>query len=229
MKEKFNNIPIEKQNIVINSALAEFATNGYNKTSMNDIAKSAGVSKASLFYYFNTKRELYLYLYEFCYENYLRELEKMIKTKNKDFFDLFLEHQYRRIKLMKRHPEMFLFISKSEATEGENLLSQVDASKLIQRHPEIFALTNGFNSNDDVDLNDDLYELKKNFVHRLIESIIRNSDMSKFKDDVDINILLDIMKWTVNGYMHKLISNNNDFMDVELDKYILFLKKYLYK
>lgn len=227
MKEKFYNIPIEKQNIIINACLAEFSINGYNKTSMNDIAKSAGISKASLFYYFDTKKDLYLYLYEFCYENYLRELEKMINSKNKDFFDLFLEHQHKRIKLMKRHPEMFLFINKFESIETEDLSKQVDISKLLHRHPELFTLTNGFNSNDNDELNDDLKQLRKDFVNNLIDSIIKNSDMSKFKENVDINILLDIMKWVINGYMQRLITNN--FMDVELDEYILFFKKHLYK
>lgn len=227
MKEKFYNIPIEKQNIIINACLAEFSINGYNKTSMNDIAKSAGISKASLFYYFDTKKDLYLYLYEFCYENYLRELEKMINYKNKDFFDLFLEHQHKRIKLMKRHPEMFLFINKFESIETEDLSKQVDISKLLHRHPELFTLTNGFNSNDNEELNDDLKQLRKDFVNNLIDSIIKNSDMSKFKENVDINILLDIMKWVINGYMQRLITNN--FMDVELDEYILFFKKHLYK
>ena len=77
MKDKFFNIPLEKQNKIINSALAEFAKNGYTKTSINDIAKSADVSKASLFYYFNTKKELYLYLYEYCYDCYMKEVEKI--------------------------------------------------------------------------------------------------------------------------------------------------------
>lgn len=227
MNEKFYSISVEKQNIINNSALAEFATNGYNKTSMNDIAKSAGISKASLFYYFGTKKELYLYLYEFCYENYIQELEKMIKSKQRDFFDLFLEHQHRRIKLMQRHPEIFLFLNKSESVDNKELLSQSNISKLIERHPEIFAFTNGFNSNDSDEINENLKELRINFVNKLVDSIISNSDMSKFKNDVDINIILDIMKWTVNGYMHKFISG--DFMDKKLDEYILFLKKYLYK
>lgn len=227
MKDKFFNIPLEKQNKIINSALAEFAKNGYTKTSINDIAKSADVSKASLFYYFNTKKELYLYLYEYCYDCYMKEVEKMLCSETKDFFELFLEHQHRRINLMKRHPEMFLFLNESDSNENEDILNEVDIDKLITRHPEIFSITNGFNSNDDKELNSDLKRLRKNFVDKLITSIINKSDMSKFKEDVDINILLDIMKWVTNGYMRKII--NHEPINIALDDYILFLKKSLYK
>lgn len=227
MKEKFYNIPLEKQNTIINAALAEFAKNGYNKTSINDIAKSANISKASLFYYFDTKKELYLYLYEYCYDSYMKEVEKMINSETKDFFELFLEHQHRRIKLMKRHPEMFLFLNKSESTENRDMLSDVDINKLINRHPEIFAFTNGLNSNDSAELNSDLKELRQDFINKLTVSIVNKSDMSKFKEDVNFNILLDIMNWIVNGYMHKIIDGNTN--NVELDEYVLFMKKYLYK
>lgn len=62
MNDTFLKLTTEKQNNIINSALAEFASTGYTKTSMNSIAKRAGISKASLFYYFNTKKN-YICIY----------------------------------------------------------------------------------------------------------------------------------------------------------------------
>lgn len=60
--EKFLNLPVEKQNIIIDAALKNFAVHGYKKTSISDIASSAGISKAMVFHYFGTKKELYVYL-----------------------------------------------------------------------------------------------------------------------------------------------------------------------
>jgi len=64
--EKFLNLPMEKQNSIIDAALKTFAVHGYKKTSISDISSSAGISKAMVFYYFGTKKELYLYLVNTC-------------------------------------------------------------------------------------------------------------------------------------------------------------------
>ena len=48
--EKFLNLPVEKQNIIIDAALKNFAVHGYKKTSISDIASSAGISKAMVFH-----------------------------------------------------------------------------------------------------------------------------------------------------------------------------------
>lgn len=227
MNDTFFKLTTEKQNNIINSALTEFASTGYTKTSMNAIAKRAGISKASLFYYFNTKKELYLYLYEYCHDHYMNEVEKILDTEKRDFFDIFIEFQYKKIKIMKRHPEMFKFIKRSESIEDEDISSHLEKENIIKRHPEIFALTNGFNSDDNSDISDKVENLRKEFIEEGWQFILDKADMSKFKNDVDINKLTDILTWSVEGYMNKII--NNSPIDVELKEYILFLKKYLYK
>ena len=227
MNETFLKLTTEKQNNIINSALAEFASTGYTKTSMNAIAKSAGISKASLFYYFNTKKELYLYLYEYCHEHYIDEVEKMLDTQKKDFFDLYIDYQHRKIKLTKRHPEMFKFIERSESIENDHMSFNLERNKIIKRHPEIFALTNGFNSNDNSEISNDVKQLRKGFIDEGWKTLLSKADMSKFKDDVDIDKLIDILTWSVEGYMNKIISNTAT--DEDFEKYLLFLKKYLYK
>lgn len=47
--QKFNSLEAEKQERIINTALKEFARNGYDKASTNEIVKEAGISKGSLF------------------------------------------------------------------------------------------------------------------------------------------------------------------------------------
>lgn len=227
MNETFLKLTTEKQNNIINSALAEFASTGYTKTSMNAIAKSAGISKASLFYYFNTKKELYLYLYEYCHEHYIDEVEKMLDTQKRDFFELYVDYQRRKIKLTKRHPEMFKFIKRSESIENDHISFNLERNKIIKRHPEIFAFTNGFNSDDTSEISNDVKQLRKGFIDEGWNTLLSKADMSKFKDDVDINKLIDILTWSVEGYMNKIISNTA--IDEDFEEYLLFLKKYLYK
>ena len=44
---------------ILESALVSFATKGYHGTSVKEIAQDAGVNKSLLFYYFNSKENLY--------------------------------------------------------------------------------------------------------------------------------------------------------------------------
>lgn len=62
---KFNNLKPEKQKQIINAAIKEFVRNGFEKASTNEIVKRANISKGSLFNYFNSKKDLYLYLIEY--------------------------------------------------------------------------------------------------------------------------------------------------------------------
>lgn len=91
MLEKFLNLPLEKQNKIIDAALICFGNNGYKKASVSDIAAVAGISKAMVFHYFETKKNLYLYLFEIC-GNIL--METMNKTLDKDVSDSFLRSVY---------------------------------------------------------------------------------------------------------------------------------------
>lgn len=50
---------------IIHAALEEFSVNGYELCSTNKIVKKAGISKGSLFKYFDTKEELYFYLIDY--------------------------------------------------------------------------------------------------------------------------------------------------------------------
>lgn len=56
---------MEKQARIINAAMKEFVKSGYDKASTNKIVKEANISKGSLFNYFHSKKELYLYLIEY--------------------------------------------------------------------------------------------------------------------------------------------------------------------
>lgn len=67
-KETFKNIPLEKQNRIMDIARAEFAKNGFLATNINAVAKKAGISIGSLYSYFSSKEDLFLALVEECYD-----------------------------------------------------------------------------------------------------------------------------------------------------------------
>ncbi|QKS72451.1 TetR/AcrR family transcriptional regulator [Paenalkalicoccus suaedae] len=83
--ESFTNLPEEKQHRIINAAMNVFIEDGFDKTSTNSIVKEAHISKGSLFHYFGTKKDLYLYIVDLSIEQ-TNELYDLIDLKERDFF-----------------------------------------------------------------------------------------------------------------------------------------------
>ena len=59
-KETFLNLPLEKQDHILRESIKEFAKKGYHNGNIGIIAKNAGVSKGSVYQYFENKEELYM-------------------------------------------------------------------------------------------------------------------------------------------------------------------------
>lgn len=62
MNPSFLRLNREKQDRVLDAALVEFAGEGFDGASTNRIVERAGISKGSLFKYFSSKDDLYVYL-----------------------------------------------------------------------------------------------------------------------------------------------------------------------
>lgn len=54
----------EKQELIINAAENQFIRFGFRKTTMEDIAKAAGIGKATLYYYFKSKEDIFAAMIE---------------------------------------------------------------------------------------------------------------------------------------------------------------------
>jgi len=60
----FGNLPPEKRRAVSRALVREFAINGYQKASLNTIARRAGIAKGSLYQYFANKEAMFLFVFE---------------------------------------------------------------------------------------------------------------------------------------------------------------------
>jgi AcrR family transcriptional regulator len=61
-RPRFFKLPLEQQQAILRAALDEFASHGFNGASLNRIIDAAGISKGSMYYYFDGKEELYAYV-----------------------------------------------------------------------------------------------------------------------------------------------------------------------
>jgi TetR/AcrR family transcriptional regulator, transcriptional repressor of aconitase len=56
---RFYKLPQERQDAILDAAATEFAAKGYEGSSYNQIIEQSGVSKGSMYYYFEGKQDLY--------------------------------------------------------------------------------------------------------------------------------------------------------------------------
>ncbi len=86
----------EIQQKIIRIASKKFAKNGFQKTSLNDIAKASKISKGTLFYHYPSKEELFFIVlsqninsaFEEEFEFYTKQGFKLFQDKKKVFEDL---------------------------------------------------------------------------------------------------------------------------------------------
>ncbi|MEX0350373.1 MAG: TetR/AcrR family transcriptional regulator [Paracoccaceae bacterium] len=57
-----------KRKTILEAAWTAFATYGYRKTSMDDIARAAGMSRAAVYLHYRNKEDIFQTLVRYCYE-----------------------------------------------------------------------------------------------------------------------------------------------------------------
>lgn len=123
---KFNNLKPEKQKQIINAAIKEFVRNGFEKASTNEIVKRANISKGSLFNYFNSKKDLYLYLIEYS-SKAIVNLNEEIDLSETDFFKRIERVALQKFYVQQKYPQAFEFLASTkqeESVEVKDIIKQ---------------------------------------------------------------------------------------------------------
>ena len=98
--DKFESLPEEKKKRILDAAIEEFAVNGYDKASTNSIVKKADISKGILFHYFESKKNLFLYIFDYCMTNLTDKYYAVKETEPKDIFERIMWISIRKIKII---------------------------------------------------------------------------------------------------------------------------------
>lgn len=123
---KFNNLKPEKQKQIINAAIKEFVRNGFEKASTNEIVKRANISKGSLFNYFNSKKNLYLYLIEYS-SKAIVNLNEEIDLSETDLFKRIERVALQKFYVQQKYPQAFEFLASTkqeESVEVKDIIKQ---------------------------------------------------------------------------------------------------------
>ncbi len=138
--DTFQKISQEKRDTVFQAAVREFASNGYNKASMNVISKTAGIAKGSLFQYFVNKSGLFQAVVDYTanqVRDYLRAAR--VDTIGWDFYAR-LEHIMRQgFMFIENHPRLakiyFNLLQSDDVPDGAEWISSLNlqSRKFLQK------------------------------------------------------------------------------------------------
>lgn len=121
---------LEKQNNIINAAMTCFGINGYKKTSIQDVATQAKVSKALLFHYFGSKKALYVYTLNYANQFSSERILANIDNQCNDLFEVLHQIQEEKFMMYDKHPDLFKFL---ESAHFELDIEVVSDIKSIQK------------------------------------------------------------------------------------------------
>jgi AcrR family transcriptional regulator len=113
MNDKFFQLPLEKQERIINAAYKVFAQNTYKKAPMSEIANEGNISKSLLFHYFKNKKELYFFLLDKSIEQLKSAAEEYGVLETSDFFEMIYRCLSAKGSVMRTYPCLYQFAIKA--------------------------------------------------------------------------------------------------------------------
>ena len=121
-----------RRDAVLNAALDEFVARGYAAASTNAIARRAGMSKALMFHYVGSKRELFLLVHGFFHDLMGREYLDRMDGGERDLVERLRRSFLLQASLVVRHPSILAIDALSVPTGDEALdaeLARLDATR----------------------------------------------------------------------------------------------------
>ena len=108
--ETFKNLPSEKRERVLEGALEEFAARGYGRASLNTLTSRLGISKGSIFQYFNDKPGLLGAVFDFAVARVKGHLRGVrAATQGADVFERIRQSLLAGLELIQENPRLFRF------------------------------------------------------------------------------------------------------------------------
>ncbi|MCY6484526.1 TetR/AcrR family transcriptional regulator [Clostridium aestuarii] len=139
-KQTFFNLSEERQKEITDISLKEFSSNTFEIASMNSIINEVGVAKGSFYRYFETKKDLYLFLLEYALNKKLEYLKQYTDTSSEDFFEIYKNIIFGYMKFDLLFPVISCFLKKAvqngsieEIQFGKSKSGKIFANKLIEK------------------------------------------------------------------------------------------------
>ena len=114
----FTELDEAKRQSVTDAALAEFASKGYESASTNNIVKECGISKGSLFKYFENKEDLYFYLIDTVASKMAADMAPLVADMPTDIYERIKAYSILEITWYMEHPVEGEFMTRMASERG---------------------------------------------------------------------------------------------------------------
>jgi AcrR family transcriptional regulator len=124
--EKLENLDKNRKDAIINAALMEFATKGYDEASTIVIARNAGISKGLMFYYVNSKKDFFLFLCDYCSKIVKTEYFDLINFNEKNLLERLRQSYILQLELLHRYPWILEFTRITADEKSDEIRKELD-------------------------------------------------------------------------------------------------------
>ena len=125
----------EKQDIIMRAAVHEFTKNGFTRAKISDIALNAGISKGSVFQYFDNKKELFIHCAKWGLEVFMKKLDEQMNIGDMDIYEYFQDNKV-KTDLVREEGEIASFMQVVMNEPGlldESMKSMYDLGNIYTR------------------------------------------------------------------------------------------------
>ena len=123
----FYQLKHDKKTKIIDVGISEFAKHGYTNSSTNRIVKSSGISKGSLFKYFQSKEELYFYILDCITAELTSSLDEKTGMLPKDLFKRVIKYSEFEFAWYMQNPDKCKLIIKAFMKSDTEIYQKVEA------------------------------------------------------------------------------------------------------
>lgn len=194
----FDELESEKKERIIRIASAEFSKFGYDNSSTNRIVKDSGISKGSLFQYFQSKEELYFYILDIVLSELLSSLKDKLDSLSEDLFQRVIEYSELEFSWYIQNPEKYKLIVTAFTKNESDICRKVDATYGL---------------------------IGENIYYQLLGNI--DSKMLKWDKKKTIDILKWFLKGFNEEFIGKVEIQNLGKIDVLMQEYVQCLTEYI--
>lgn len=127
MYTNFEKLPEKKKKKIIDACIKEFSKNGYSNASTNNIVLNAGISKGSLFNYFISKKNLYLYIVDYAINHYVNLILKKMKINDPDLLNRIVEGAQLKLSIAMEEPIAYQFFASVFINVPEELKYDIES------------------------------------------------------------------------------------------------------
>lgn len=178
--ERFEKLEEDKKAVIINAGFQIFGKFGYSKASVDEIVKEANISKGSLFYYFESKKNFYLYLYEYC----AILIERLVDSPGPDGLPAYLQY-----------------------TDFFDRLSAIEMLKMkfTEEYPGINAFIKKIISDPSPVIQSEITKFNERYTKERALYFFQGLDYSKFKDGIEPRMIINLLTWCSEGCLNQLL------------------------